>query len=164
MDSRGFTTWEFLIVLCIAGVLAAMAVPGFAAARRSAALTASVNQMVGSLHLARSTAIMRATPAVLCLSADGRQCLERPAPSARGWLVFIRNPANEEVLRHIELPPDMAVAASRASLTFWPTSRSGTTGTFVFCHRHVQGDGRAVIVSKTGRPRVAPMPRSECTS
>jgi hypothetical protein len=45
----------------------------------------------------------------------------------------------------------VAVRSSRAAVTFWPVAMAGTTGTFTFC---AGADGRAVVISQTGRPRV----------
>ena len=78
---------------------------------------------------------------------------------ASGWLVFVdRDPgtpvrldAGDELLRQLPLPAGVVVRSSRAAVTFWPVAMAGTTGTFTFC---AGADGRAVVISQTGRPRV----------
>lgn len=171
---QGVSLVELLLVLAIAGSLALLAAPGFEAARRNAHLSAAVNELVGAMHYARSTAILRNVPTALCLSADGSSCLERAGVEARGWLLFVeherRDPvqrnAADELLRTGALPGRVTVRGTRAAVTFWPAARAGTTATFRFCHAPGARSGRAVIVSRTGRPRAAAAPAGSgaCTA
>jgi type IV fimbrial biogenesis protein FimT len=170
-SAQGIALWELLGVVSIAALLAALAVPGFKEARQSAVLTAAVNQMVGSLHFARSAAILRNVPAVLCLSVEGQQCIERLEEAATGWLIFLdfqrssppRLDREDQRLRWVSIPADVSLQATRPALTYWPTARNGTTGTFTFCNVMRSGStGRSVIVSQTGRPRTAESDAGEC--
>jgi type IV fimbrial biogenesis protein FimT len=168
---QGFSLVEAVVVLLVMGALAAAMAPGFAQSRRGSALLTSVNQMVGAIHFARSASILRGIPTVLCLSADGERCVG-PGEPARGWLIFYdikqsmppRRDESDTLIRRTDLTEDVSVKATRATLTFWPTSRSGTSGTFTFCHVHLPGRARAVVVSQTGRPRIADTSeQTECT-
>jgi hypothetical protein len=58
-----------------------------------------------------------------------------------------------QVLSRFKLPPRLTVSASRPTVTFWPVTRAASTSTFDLCD--VAGAGRSIIVSQTGRPRVA---------
>ena len=159
----GLTIPELLAVLAIVAILASLATPGFRELRRSAALSASVNQMVGALHFARSAAILRGIPTVFCLSADGARCMERGDTPARGWLVFhdsqpgwdVQMGSGYELLRVHRLPRGLDATGTRTAVTFWPVSRAGTTSTFTICPADRSHHGRAIVVSRTGRPRVA---------
>ena len=159
----GFTALELLIVVAIAAVLVAMAAPSFSELRRTASLGSSANQLLGALHHARSTAILRNVPAVVCLSADGRSCLSSAGTPGSGWLVFLDQErgspvqlnAADELLRSAPLPSQVTVQGTRAAVTFWPTARAGTTSTFKLCDVHGDPRGKSVVVSQTGRPRVA---------
>jgi type IV fimbrial biogenesis protein FimT len=167
---KGFSLLETLVVVAIAAVLVSVAVPGFTETRRDAALTASVNQLIGALHFARSASILNNVPTVVCLTADGKQCSNTYSENIRGWLVFRDNnrtsPASldpdDSLLRQADLPEDVSIRGTRSALTFWPTSRSGTPGTFVFCSLRTPGAARAVVVSQTGRPRAADSTDQEC--
>jgi type IV fimbrial biogenesis protein FimT len=170
---KGLSLVECLIVLAVIGVLVSVAVPSFSSTRREAALTASVNQLLGALHFARSAAILSNTPAVVCLSAKNAQCTAPVGQEQiQGWLVF-RNSDRDSpptlgsadvLLRQADFPEEVSVHASRASLTFWPTARAGTTGTFTLCSRRPPVLARKIVVSQTGRPRVAAATARECAS
>lgn len=159
---RGFTALELLFVVAIAGVLAALAIPSFSELRRGAGVSSSANQMLWALHYARSSAILRNLPAVVCLSADGATCLPAGAAQGSGWLIFLdsdrssppRLSPGDELLHQIRLPEGFTVRGTRAAVTYWPISRAGTTATFTICADHGASQGRAVVVSQTGRPRV----------
>lgn len=161
--SCGVTLLELLFAISIIAILAALAIPSFAAMARGARLTTAVNQLVGDLHFARSTAITRGTPVVLCLSADGIHCAEDVDSPTHKWLIFQASgtkPGTSEVsavtpLRVGELPEPITVRGTRSAVTYWPATRAGTTATFHLCHEAAPDEGRRVIVSQTGRPRVA---------
>jgi type IV fimbrial biogenesis protein FimT len=162
-QEQGLALFELLVVVTIVALLASLATPGFASLQRSSRVTTSVNQMVGTLHFARSSAILRGIPCVVCLSADGSSCLDQPGLAARSWLVFhdtertspVQRNAGEPLLRTFELPDRLTVRGTRSAVTYWPTSRAGTTSTFSFCYDEEASAARAVVVSQTGRPRVA---------
>ncbi|MGQ0836086.1 MAG: GspH/FimT family pseudopilin [Gammaproteobacteria bacterium] len=159
--ARGISLWESLATLSIVATLTAAALPSFDDTFARARLVTGVNSMVGSLHFARSAAILRNIPTAVCLSGDGARCLEAAGTAARGWLVFydvqrggpVRIDAPDTLLRRIELPGRITVQGSRAAVTYWPTARAGTTSTFLVCHAARPREGRAVVVSQTGRPR-----------
>lgn len=158
---RGFTATELLVALAIAGVVASFAVPGFAALARSVGLSSAANELLAALHVARSSAVLRGLPVALCLTADDSTCLAMPDAAATGWLVFVpvsaavapKGGAIGEVLTRFHLPDRLTVSASRPTVTFWPVSRAAATSTFDLCD--LAGAGRSIVVSQTGRPRVA---------
>jgi type IV fimbrial biogenesis protein FimT len=157
---RGLSAVELLAATAVLAVLASFAVPAYVRLSRSASLSTAANGMLWALHFARSTAVLRAQPVAVCLTADGEHCLATGAHRASGWLVFVdREPRvpvqleeGDEVLRRLPLAPGLAVRATRMAVTYWPTAMAGTTGTFTFCAGHRVG--RAVVISQTGRPRV----------
>ena len=159
---RGLTAVELLVTVAIAVVLVSLAVPGFGALARSAGLSSAANELLSALHMARSSAVLRGLPVAVCLTADDHTCVALPDAAAQGWLVFVPEsgsaavgspPRVGEVLSRYRLPGRLTVSASRPAVTFWPVTRAASTSTFDLCD--VAGAGRSIVVSQTGRPRVA---------
>jgi type IV fimbrial biogenesis protein FimT len=165
---RGLTAFELIVALGIAALLATVAVPGFAGLRRSAGLGAAANELVSALHLARSAAGLRGLPVTVCLSVDERTCVTKPDVAALGWLVFhpesqavTAQPTPAKLIHQFQLPADVTVSGTRPAVTFWPAARAGSTGTFELCDVHQRAPGRSIVLSQTGRPRVA-MEQATC--
>jgi type IV fimbrial biogenesis protein FimT len=158
---QGLTLVELMTATAIAAVVLGMAVPSFRRVWGVVSVGSGANQMVASLHRARSAAILRNLPVVLCLSADDATCLASPDGYASGWLVFqdahrrlpLQLESEDELLHRVRLPQGLSIQGTRAAVTYWPTVQGGTTGTFVVCETRGGADGRSVVVSQTGRPR-----------
>jgi type IV fimbrial biogenesis protein FimT len=150
-----------MVALAVVGVLTTLAVPGFAALTRAAGLSSAANELLTALHTARSSAVRRGSPVAVCLTADDQTCVAVPDSAASGWLVFVPDGAAVaarpvvigEVLSRFHLPDRLTVSASRPTVTFWPVTRAAATSTFDLCD--LAGTGRSIVVSQTGRPRVA---------
>ncbi|HVY81704.1 MAG TPA: GspH/FimT family pseudopilin [Steroidobacteraceae bacterium] len=159
----GLTLVELLAVVAVMAILATLAVPSFGSLRRTAAVGAVTTELVAALHFARSAAALDARPVTLCLSADGQTCVPSARDTATGWLIFVQPDAGvttsavvvPPVLRQFRAPEGVAVHGSRAAVTFWPGARASLTSTFDVCDVRRAVAGRAVVVSQTGRPRVA---------
>lgn len=158
--ARGFTLWELVCTLGIAAVTLGAGVPAFRTFVLDARLTADVNAWVLAVQLARSEAFKRGRPAVVCKTDDTRRCGGVPADA--GWMVFV-NLDDEYPLGRSAAEPLIFVHAPRMSGTIvsnrpyyeFRVGRRSTNGTVVFCDARGAGAARAVIVSFTGRPRVA---------
>jgi type IV fimbrial biogenesis protein FimT len=73
--------------------------------------------------------------------------LDRDAPAARD--------SDEELLRVYPPWESGQIAANRTTLSFRPFGQSGVTATITFCDDRGSAAARAVIISQTGRPRIA---------
>jgi type IV fimbrial biogenesis protein FimT len=155
--------FELMVALAIAALLTSLAVPGFAGLRRSAGLSSAANELLWALHMARSSAVLRGLPVAVCLTGDDQTCLAAPDVPAVGWLVFlpegqatVTRPGPVGTLLHsFHLPAGLAVSGTRPAVTFWPVSRASSTSTFDLCDVRAHGPGRSIVVSQTGRARVA---------
>lgn len=84
---RGFTIAELMIVIIIAGVLAAIAAPNMSEFVKNNARATRVNTMVGALNYARGQAVTRNTRVSLCRSTDFLACAAA-GDFGNGWIVF----------------------------------------------------------------------------
>lgn len=160
----GHTLAELLIVLGLAGVLAGLAAPTFRELGANVRRDALVEDLRASLLLARTEAVTRGVPVVVCPSVDGRACRGEPAWS-RGWIVRPRAPSPERgtpTLAGVRNEAGLEIHASRPALEFQPTANAATTATFTVCDWRGSDAARAVIVSRTGRVRVARGAEARC--
>jgi type IV fimbrial biogenesis protein FimT len=158
----GFTLVELLVTLAIAAILFGLAVPSMARFLQSNRLTTATNTLVSNLQLARSEAIERGVPVMLCKSADGTSCSTSAGVSwANGWLMYADlngdsawTAANDVMIRIQEaLPADIAVTAPGNVITFNRQGMIGTgpgTGNYQLCSTPL-GKSRIVSLGATGR-------------
>jgi type IV fimbrial biogenesis protein FimT len=160
----GATLIELIFALSIAAILVAMAVPNLAHFKRSAARTTAVNDFIHSIFLARSKAVLTNGVVSICRSTDGVTCTTASSNWEEGWIVFQNTdrdqPANrdagEAILYRNAGWRGGRITSNRAAFSFRPTSQADVNGTIVFCDKQGNAsDARAIIISHTGRPRVA---------
>jgi type IV fimbrial biogenesis protein FimT len=161
--SRGFTLWELLLTCALGGIVLGLAVPSVRGVALDAHRTAEINELVLSIQLARSEASKRGRSVVICKSADAVRCAGGDFGFGAGWIVFVdldgarppqRSPNEPLLLAHTPLGTG-TIASNREYFEFRPIQRRSINGTVVFCDDRGAGAARAVIVSYTGRPRVA---------
>jgi type IV fimbrial biogenesis protein FimT len=156
----GFTLWELLWTLAVAGVLLGVGVPAFSVFLLDARRTADINALVLAVQLARSEAAKRGRPVIVCLTQDRQRCGGDPAVQS-GFMAYVnlddayppQRSADEPLLFAHEPEVTGTIVSNRPFYEFRPGRRS-TNGTVVFCDRRGAAAARAVIVSYTGRPRV----------
>lgn len=162
--AAGITLVEALVVLALIAVLGALAVPAFGDMRLNAQRTAAVNGFLHAVFLARSEAIKRGMPVTLCRSRDGRRCADHDTPWAAGWIVVADTPRDDANARSEAEPTIIAaygpweggtITSNRPEYVFRPTVQAMVNGTIVFCDKRGAQHARAIIISHTGRPRVA---------
>lgn len=161
LQASGVSLWELLCALGLGAVVFALAVPTFRGFLLDARRTADINAFVGAVQLARSEAAKRGIAVVLCKTADTRSCAGGELRYDSGWMVFvntdgIRPPQRsltEDLLLHYEPETQGSISANRRLFEFRAFGWRSTNGTVTFCD--ADGRPRAVIVSYTGRPRVA---------
>ena len=159
---QGVTLYELLMTLALVGIVAASGLPAFdrMLARNRQAI--EINALFHALHLARKESIMRRKVVSLCPSLDGEQCAAGTDWS-RGWIMFENSDrdsppqvdAGEFVLRTHSVSHEVQIDANRRGFTLRSTFLRATNGTFVVCDRQDRIPPKGLIVSYTGRPRVA---------
>lgn len=163
LKSAGITLTELLASLTIVGIMGSLAAPSMVELRRNSERTAAVNEFFHAIFLARSEAIKRGTVVSLCKSTDGRQCSPDQTSWSDGYVVFnnldrdepVTIDPGEEVLQVSRGWPNGRITSNRASYSFRPYTQGVVNGTIVFCDPRGPDHARAIIISHTGRPRVA---------
>lgn len=168
--ARGYTLHELLVTLAIVSVAAALGAHGWDMVQRLRQ-TSEVNEFLALLALARSEAVARRERIVFCPSASGADC-DPPSGDYTAWhqgvLLFVdadgdrRREEPEPVVRvHAPAAAGLVIksAKGRARVVFQPDGTAGGTNlTFTFCDRRGTDYVRYLVVSNTGRARVASEP------
>ena len=179
-NQLGFTIAELMIVIIIAGVLAAIAAPNMSEFVKNNARATRVNTMVAALNYARGQAVTRNARVSLCRSAAFAAC-DAPGDFAVGWIVFTdSNPrgavnGTDTVLRVFQ--PDMGGNATligvknvapiaMAGLSYENTGlgldlAAAATDTVVspntvfrYCDDRGATEARGIVITPTGYPRL----------
>ena len=159
---EGFTLADLLVAVGVISLLLGIGVPTFTRTLLDARMTSGTNALVHAVHLAKRSAHSRLEDVVLCASPDGRQC-SHDGRWHLGWLLFVNtdgdNPPrvgpNEPTLAASGMFDSGTISANRQFFVFRAATIRSTNGTFTLCDRRGPEYARAVVVSYTGRPRVA---------
>jgi len=159
---NGFTLYELLITIVLVALISGLALPSFEASLARQRQRAEIDALFHAIHLARKESIMRRKVVSLCPSLDGRRCSASRDWSS-GWLMFENSDrdsppsvdANELILTSHRVDEAVDISANRKGFTLRATFLRATNGTFVFCDPKDRITPRALVVSYTGRPRVA---------
>ncbi len=162
-EQSAFTLIELLVTLTIAGIIAVSAAPSLQNLLMDNRMVTRVNDFMANLSLARSEAIHRGARVVLCPSADQQNCAKHSAWH-KGWIVFVDDNSNrkhendEMILRLQGTVNDIFTikSGSHQPVVFQPQGGSGgTNDTFIFCDARGPLKARAIVLSNSGRPRIA---------
>ena len=146
--SNGFTLLELLITIFVVAILISVGVPSFTRTIQTSRMASSANDLVTSMHRARTEAVKRRVPVTLCASNNPLA----PAPVCNiggnmvGWVVFVDDAdingngqpdgntmidAGEIILEaHAALPAQLTIRSDAAYVSFTPNGfrRDGPLG------------------------------------
>ena len=159
----GMSLLELLVAISIAAIVTTTAVPFFGNLLADQHRTSILNGLVHAVHLARSESAKRGRDAVICASANGRSCSGDGNGWRQGWIIFVNSDRDrpprvdpgEAVLLHNTGTAAATLAGNRSAFVFRPFGKRATNGTLVYCDRRREAAARALVISYTGRPRVA---------
>ncbi len=160
----GLTLFSLLVTLLLISTLAGLALPAFGEIVARSRIHAEVNALFHAVHLARKESILRRHAVSLCPTAGETQC-SPTTDWSEGWILFgndnddspPRLDPGEPVLMRHAVDKHTRIAANRPGFTLRATVKRATNGTFVVCDSAARVPPVFLIVSFTGRPRVAPL-------
>ena len=83
---KGFTLLELMITVIVLTVLATVAIPSVLGLIQNNRMTSTSNELMTAMYLARSEAIKRGRPIVICASDDSASC---DGNWGDGWIVAV---------------------------------------------------------------------------
>lgn len=171
--STGFTLIETMLVITVSGIMLGIAMPSFRDVVFNSRLTGETNRLISDINLARSEALKRNAPVVLCRTGDPNAVTPACGGTANtwntGWLVFSSGDGNltydtasDQLIRVSQAAPGYLAIVSNttanSTLVYNPdatTSQSGNTARFALCDSRGASHGKQVDVPPVGRPRLA---------
>lgn len=159
--SQGFTLIEMMIVLVIGTILLAVAGPGFRGLMGNNRSIAEVYTLRATLNQARSEALARRAPVVVCPTRNGTSCAESDDWST-GYMAFVdtdnnntpnQNDPDEEIVQLASGPLAVNLAFDNGNrrVRFGAQGVAvGFEGTFTFCDGRGATHARALIINPVG--------------
>lgn len=87
LNQQGFTIIELMITVIVASIVAAVAIPSMNQFIKNERLTSFSNTLFGDLYLARSEAVERNQPTIVCASNNATSCTG--GSFQNGWIVGV---------------------------------------------------------------------------
>lgn len=168
--ATGVSLLEVMVVVAIVTSLGAMAVPAFSRWIDEWKVTVLANTLLADLQLARSEAIRRGSPVVVC-SASAGGC-GTTGLWEQGWLVFVDANNNakidegEDLLRHSAITSAKHLMLRgngpvRSYVSYHPLGQTRLVngafqaGTLTLCPAWYGATrARSIVINSGGRPRV----------
>lgn len=158
-QQQGITLTEIAIAVGILAAASLAAAPAFGEYLRDCRRAATLNALAHAMHTARSAAALHGTRARLCATRDGRSC-----SPGRDWgeaVLIIPDalpgvePGPAQVVHLGAHRARQSVRSNRDAIEFQPLAPAATTATVTVCDDRGPLQARALIVSRTGRPRIS---------
>lgn len=152
--SRGHTLTELLAVLGVVAIVAAAAVPAFSRLLLDSRRNATITSAMHAVNLARQLAAIRDEAIRLCGTQNDRAC--SGGTDWSGSLLLAND--NDDLLRVLPLAAAARaprVRSNRTAVRFEGGSGFASPATLTICDRRGSRAARALIISRSGRPRVS---------
>ena len=154
---QGFSILELLIVVAIVGIVMAIAVPNMRTFVQNERMTSFTNTLLSDMMLARSKAVERNQPVIICSSNNEANCTVTDyqdgwidddndgAVTAADEIIKIQQAVTGELFFNLDDPALTIVIYDNRGFT--PNSR----GTFSICDERGEDHARSLTLSPTGR-------------
>ena len=155
-----YSLYELIMTISLFATVIALGLPSFGAIVADNRLRTEVDRLFHAIHLARKESIVRRRAMTICPTADGATCGQ---DWSAGWMLFVnvdrdqpaaRDP-DEPLVSWTHIQPGNRIVANRRSFSLRSTELRATNGTLIFCDEAGRARPRALVISYTGRPRVA---------
>lgn len=174
-DTYGFSLIELLIVVAIAAILIALALPSFTTMLVKRSVQSAALALVDDLRYTRTEALRRSKRVSICsLAANSTNtCSGDPAAWANGWMIFtdqegvltgVYEPATETIIRVQQPPANIAriqrITAPASTLNVFNYQANGWARAAAETLKVTPTSNvssvteRIVCVSNQGRPRL----------
>jgi len=170
-NSHGLTLIELMVTLAVFAIISALAFPGFRLYQQNSNRVSQINGLVSTFNLARSEAVKRSQPVIVCASADQANC-SNSIDWTTGWIAVIDNDnsglqdgAETAFYAHGQLSGANLILGDVANdattqIIFSNTGASNLAATFMRCDDRINTDGdsthaRAIILTTSGRTRLS---------
>jgi type IV fimbrial biogenesis protein FimT len=158
---------ELLTALAVIGISVSIAVPSFQTAMNNSRRTTAVNELVSTMHVARSEAITRNVQITVCPSASGDDC--EAVGWQAGWIYFTDANSDravdpgEQVLGSAGEAPRLTITSAEfpAFLAYRPNGRimvanpAQNSGQLTVCDPRGAEHARVLIIGTSGQPRLS---------
>ena len=163
-SKQGFTLVELVIGVAVAMILASIAAPNLQRIIQNNKMTALHNELLAVLSFKRSTAITRGTWINFCKSNPKSTGCDLSKDSCdSGWIVFSDKNSNgivdvgEKIIGlKKDMPDTIRMTSSRQRILYNSEGYAiGFTGKFTFCDSRGDSAKKGLVMSNSGRVRVA---------
>ncbi len=170
----GFTLIELMVVLVIAGIIAATAMPSMQAFVQNNRIKSQMFDLLNAVNVARIEAVKRRTTVSLCRSDDNTDLTPTCGGTANtwttGWLVFedddedgVYDSTDDTIiLKGGEAGSGVAVMATSNTLIYQTDGSVNTITRFAICDDRGENFGRQIDVMRVGRANIKQAPISDC--
>ena len=155
IKAGGFTLLELMITLAILTILIAVAVPSFRDAVNNSQRRAALSSVNDAIALARTEAVTRSAPVILCASANHTACSNQNLWE-RGFIVTIGG-APEQVWQSFEQGISIRAYgfSTNSAITFGAEGDLVDGGSVIVCDGQGDSEAIGVIVNVSGLSRIA---------
>ena len=158
--NSGFTLLELMITVTLVSLVMAIGIPSMRVFIQNDRLVTQINTMVGHLAYARSEAVTRHQPVIICASSNQTSCSS--TNWAEGWILFVDTDNNsdvsatENILRQQQaLSGSVTFTSSIGSVVTYDERgfAPDSVGTFSLCDDRGTSEMKSISISVTGRVR-----------
>ena len=139
-QQRGFTLIELMTAIFVMAIVIALGIPAMTDFVRNSRMTSTANNLLAAMHMARSAAVSRRAPTMVCRSANAMDATPS-CGAGTGWIAYVDSndtdgdgmpdgngalDAGEEILLASEGPPDtVTITTTPAGSTFVAYASTG---------------------------------------